>query len=310
MPSGDTTRLVVTGTGLMELIWSYWQEEGMLAQAFSAIALRFQNIRRPGYTDPLGELELDPLRPLNAFIWGWIEDEPSRLSMVRRAYEYNHHYGLSLVGRAVRQFKPADPRSRFIEAFHNLLGLTAKFYLSDDDTMVVSDAFPILHSLRDVHLLVAEAAHNQFRDLPWAARSEMLMQQWLFARPEMREFLRGRHMVPYKEDWMGAVDAMKRLQGWTDVGVTFFNDLAKFGERLLLSIRYTLWNDIDDPDVAKAWARYFRQEVQGYIHAYRAATGVDLTSANGADATMPGIHLARRLEQQQAGKAIRRLTRP
>ena len=41
------------------------------------------------------------------------------------------------------------------------------------------------------------------------------MQQWLLARPEMREFLQSRAMVPYKEAWMAAVDTMKTLQGWT-----------------------------------------------------------------------------------------------
>ena len=32
---------------LMELIWSYWHEEGMLVQSMNAITRRFQNIRGP-----------------------------------------------------------------------------------------------------------------------------------------------------------------------------------------------------------------------------------------------------------------------
>ena len=50
---------------MLELIWSYWHEEGMLMQAINAIALRFQNVRAPGERDPLAYLEIDPLRALN-----------------------------------------------------------------------------------------------------------------------------------------------------------------------------------------------------------------------------------------------------
>ena len=168
--------------------------------------------------------------------------------MVRRACEYNHHYGLTLYGRAVPPLRPADPRSRFLEGFHNLLRQAAAFYKEDDDTTVIADAFPVLNSLREVHLLLSEGAHNQFRDLPWQSRAEMMLQQWLLSRREMREFLRGRYMVDYPEAWMGAVDAMKRLQGWTDTSVLHFRDLARSGERILLAIRYANWNDAEQDD--------------------------------------------------------------
>ena len=52
------------------------------------------------------------------------------------------------------------------------------------------------------------------------------MQQWLLARPEFREFLPTRIMVAYPEPWMDRVDAMKRLQGWTDTSVLHFRNLA------------------------------------------------------------------------------------
>ncbi len=94
----------------------------------------------------------------------------------------------------------------------------------------------------------------------------------------MREFLGGRIMVPYPEAWMDRVDTMKRLQGWTDTTVTDFRDLAIFGEQLLLSIRYGHWSDVHDSAHAANWARYWRPEIQSYIHAYRAVTGVDLTA--------------------------------
>ncbi|HEX8320732.1 hypothetical protein [Longimicrobium sp.] len=288
---------------LLELIWNYWMEEGMLTQTTAAITRRFQNVRRAGPgPDPLGELELHPLRGLSGFLWGYLQDEPQRLSVARRAYEYSHHYGLTLWGRAVPQAMAADPRPRFLEAFHNLLRQAARFYREDADTTVIADAFPVLNSLREVHLVLAEGAHNQFRDLPWTARVEMLMQQWLLARPEMREFLRGRQMVPYPEGWMGSVDAMKRLQGWGDTSVIHFRDLARFGERLLLSIRYGNWTEITSQDHAVAWLRYWKEEVQGYIHSYFTATGVNLSDdavevSNRADVryVQPSYHLRNRL---------------
>jgi len=286
---------------LLELIWSLWHEEGMLVQTLNAISLRFQNkASAAGGRDPLAHMEIDPLRPLNNMLWGYIQDEQNRLTVARRAYEYDHHYGLTLYGKAVPKLQAADSRSKFLEAFHNLLHLCTDFFERDDDTTVISDGFPVLNALKEVHLLLAQGAHNQFGDLPWTARVEMLIQQWFLARPEMGDFLQSRPMVPYKEPWMGEVDTMKKLQGWTDVTVTHFHDLAVFGEQLLLSIRYGDWIDITNQESAKNWARYWRSEIQGYIHAYRAATGVDLTQEP-VDSTMPSVHLMRRLQTQRGG---------
>jgi hypothetical protein len=282
---------------MLELIWSYWHEEGMLVQSVNALSLRFQN-RRIGDRDPLAQLEIDALRPLNNLLWGYIQDEQNRLTLVRRAYEYDHHYGIKLLGKAVPTLRSADSRSKFIEGFHNLLYRCARFYQEDADTNVVADGFPLLNALKEVHLTLAEGAHNQFGDLPWTARVEMLIQQWLLARPEIRDFIRGRVMVPYREEWMGQVDAMKKLQGWTDVTITHFHDLARYGEQMLLSIRYDDWSNVADQEVAKAWVRFWRPEVQGYLHAYRSATGQDLT-VEPVDSNSPSVHLRARLEDQR-----------
>jgi hypothetical protein len=282
---------------MLELIWSYWHEEGMLVQSVNALSLRFQN-RRIGDRDPLAQLEIDALRPLNNLLWGYIQDEQNRLTLVRRAYEYDHHYGIKLLGKAVPTLRSADSRSKFIEGFHNLLYRCGRFYQEDADTNVVADGFPLLNALKEVHLTLAEGAHNQFGDLPWTARVEMLIQQWLLARPEIRDFIRGRVMVPYREDWMGQVDAMKKLQGWTDVTITHFHDLARYGEQMLLSIRYDDWTNVADQEVAKAWVRFWRPEVQGYLHAYRSATGQDL-SVEPVDANSPSVHLKSRLDEQR-----------
>jgi hypothetical protein len=299
----------LTSPSLIELIWSYWLEEGMLVQTMNAIARRFQN-RRGSPNDPLGELEFDPLRPLNNLIWGFIQDEHNRLTVPRRAHEYLHHYGLSLVGKAVPDLNPADSRSKFIEAFHNLLAAAARFFKEDSDTTVIADGFPLLNALKEVHLILAEGAHNQFGDLTWTARAEMMTIQWMLARPEMREFLRGRYMVPYQEEWMGAVDSMKKLQGWTDTTVTHFYELAVTGERILLSIRYGDWSDIENiEDQAKTWARSNKPEIQRYIHGYRTVTGVDLSAdiVDTRDAAarylQPSVLIQRRLMEQSSGAA-------
>ena len=278
---------------LLELIWSYWHEEGMLAQTMNAITWRFQNRHSPGERDPLAMLEIDPLRPLNNFIWGYIQDEQHRLTVPRRAYEYDHHYGLNLVGKAVPSVRGADTRSRFLEGFHNLLFLCSIFYKEDDDTTVVADGFPILNALKEVHLLLTQGAHNQYGDLPWTARQEMLMQEWLLARPEFREYLPSRIMVDYPEPWMDRVETMKTLQGWSNTSILHFRDLGIFGEQILLGIRFGAWPSVIEPQFAANWARYWRPEIQGYYHAYRAATGVDLTER--VDATAPSLLLLQRL---------------
>lgn len=284
---------------MIELIWSYWMEESMLVQTINAISRRFQNVRA-GRNDPLARMEIDPLRPMNNLLWGYIQDEPARLSLVRRAYEYDHHYGFSLAGKAVPKTKTADSRSRFLAAFHQLLNLAHRFFREDDDTTIYADAFPLLNALREVHLILAEGAHNQYGDLPWVARKEMLMMQWMLARPEMREFIGGRIMVPQKEIWMDRVDGMKRLQGWSSTSTTHFVDLATAGEPLLLSIRFASWSQITEPKIAASWARFWRSDIQRYAHAYRAATGVDLSDAattvraEAVDATPPSRWLLQR----------------
>jgi hypothetical protein len=290
---------------MLELIWSYWHEEGMLVQAINAISLRFQNKRVQGDNNGLANLELSPLRPLSNLLWGYIQDEPFRLTVARRAYEYSHQYGITLMGKAVPGIQPADHRSKFLEAFHSLLRQVAQFYKEDADTTVIANGFPLLNSLKEVHMLLAEGAHNQFGDLPWTARVEMLIQQWLLSRRELRDFLRGRPMVPYKEPWMGQVDTLRRMLGWGDTPVTHFRDLGTFGEQILLSIRYGDWIAVDDEDAAKNWARYWKPEIQGYVHAYRAATGMDLTSAdqqrlNAVSSMSPSVLLQRRLARQGA----------
>jgi hypothetical protein len=247
---------------MIELIWSYWYEQGMLVQTMNAIALRFQNKRSADLADALLTLALDPLRPLSNLFWGWIQDEGSRLTIARRAYEYDQQYGLTLSGKAVPELKSVDRRSKFIECFHNLLHECIGFFKERDNLTVKADGFPLLNSIKDLHLLLATGANNQFADLTWVARQEMMIMQWLLARPEFREFLGNRLMVPYQEPWMDRVDTMRMLQRWGDASITSFYYLARFGERILLSLRYGNWSEIIDPHTAAGWADRWRSEIQ------------------------------------------------
>ena len=262
---------------LLELIWSYWMEQGMLVQGINAIALRFQNQRR-GIVDPLSRMDITWLRPLNGLLWGYIQEESDRLTLVRRAYEYDHHYGLRLQGRKVPVLNPADSRPRFLEAFHLLLAEATRYYRLAMDTTVRPDTFPVLNALKELHLILSEGAANQFGDLPATARQEMLIQQWLIGRPEMRDFLGGRPGVVYPELWMGHMDTLRQIFNWNDTSIRHYRDLAVFGERLLLSVRWVDWGSITDNFYATSWLAYWRSEIQTYVHAYRAVTGVDLNT--------------------------------
>lgn len=264
---------------MMELIYCYWMEQGMLAQTMNAIALRYQNYSL-GPNQVLKNFAVSPLKPLSNLLWGYIQDENNRLTLARRAAEYMSQYGLQIEGKAVPRFDNVDSRPRFLGALHSLLHNTLAFYKEDANTTIVADGFGLLNALREVHMILSDGAINQFGDLTCAAREEMLIMQWLLSRQEMREFLRGRPGTPYKEDWMEQVEAMKRLQGWPDISIIHFHDLAQFGEQLLLSIRYSNWMSVTDQNSAKRWARKWRAQVQGYTHAYQAVTGVNLAANN------------------------------
>jgi hypothetical protein len=296
---------------MIELIWSYWHEQGMQVQSMFALRDRFQNRRSGATPDPLAVMEMGYLRPLNNIFWGYIQDEQHRLTLARRVYEYDHHYGLTLMGTAVPSLQPVDSRSKFLEAFHNLLYISTIFFKEDDDTNRKADAFPILNAIKEVHFLLSEGAHNQYGDLPTTSRIEMLMEQWLLARPELQQFLPARESIAYPEAWMGTVDAMKTVQGWTNTSVMYFHDLAVFGEQILLSIRFNNWSQIFDRTHAANWARVWRSEIQAYMHAYRTVTSVDLTieptEPRLAERKVdPSVLLARRMEEQKQLGAVAR----
>jgi hypothetical protein len=97
-----------------------------------------------------------------------------------------------------------------------------------------------------------------------------------------------------------------------DTTITHFYELAVTGERILLSIRYGDWSDIENiQEQATNWARSCRSEIQRYIYAYQTVTGVDLSSdvVDSRDATArylpPSMHLQRRLAGQTSAMRLR-----
>ena len=102
-----------------------------------------------------------------------------------------------------------------------------------------------------------------------------------------------------------AVDTMKTLQAWSDVTPPISATWPCMASRFLLSVRYDDWIDLNDENEAKNWARYWRPEIQGYIHAYRTVTGVDLTSTDTVDSTIPAVDPRKRLALQQARRPCR-----
>lgn len=293
--SEDKVDFPLPNVPFVELIWNYWLEEAMLVQSLNYILARFQNRRLGRGRDTLARFDLNPLLPLRSLLWGFVEDERRRLTVRRRAAEYEYQYGLQLLGRAVPPpSHVVQRRTQFVEAFHGLLNSCHGFFKERDDKTVDADAFPLLSSLREVHLVLARGAHNQFADLPLTARAEMLTMQWILAQPEMREFLGGPTMVPYEEPWMDRVDSMKTLNGWSDASVTHFFELAVTGEQIVLSIRHGRWNESSRTrNDAANWVLTWRDAIQRYIHAYRAVTGADLATT--IEATMPSTLLAARL---------------
>lgn len=278
----------------VELIWSYWLEEGMLLDTLDAVVARFENLRRPG-PDPLARFDLTPLLPLRNRLLGYAADEVHRTTVRRRSAEYEHEYGFSLIGRAVTgPGATGQPDgNRFVETFHRVLFLGLRHLRELDDLTLQAGAFGLHLALRDCHLVLAERAIDRSGDVAAMARAEHLVVQSLLAEPQVRDFLGGRSITPHPEPWWDRVDSMKRIQGWTDTGVVHFHDLATSGERLVLTIRLGSWADpaVGEQEAA-GWARTFRADIHRYAAAYRAATGVDLTQ--GDDAELPSTLLARR----------------
>jgi hypothetical protein len=100
---------------------------------------------------------------------------------------------------------------------------------------------------------------------------------------------------------------MKTLQDWPKTSISYYHDLARFGEQILLSIRWTNWTLQNDRDFAAAWATNWRDAVQRYIHCYQTVTGVDIgvdtyEQSGSAKATMPAILIEQKYQREKMFK--------
>jgi hypothetical protein len=69
---------------LIELIWSYWPRGGHAGSVDKRHQPAFPERAQPGDRDPLAHVTIDPLRPLNNLLWGYVQDEQNRLTVKRR----------------------------------------------------------------------------------------------------------------------------------------------------------------------------------------------------------------------------------
>jgi len=116
-------------------------------------------------------------------------------------------------------------------------------------------------------------------------------------------------MVPYDEPWMDRVDSMKALQGWDNTSVSFYHDLAIYGEKIILGIRFNNWTTISTRDSATNWADAFRDAIQRYIHSYYTVTGIDIAAQNvhinnGANYLLPSILIQNRTRKQMVNRRM------
>ena len=262
----------------IELIWSYWHEEGMLVQTLNAISARFQNMRGPVGQRSAGQsrdrsaaaaeqpaVGLHPGRAAPADASSGAPTSTTTTTGCRftaRPCPTTAHGRQPLeVPRGVPQ--PAAP--------------VLVFYKQDDDTTVIADGFPLLNALQGsapaalagraqpVRRPAVDGAHRD-ADAAVAPGAAGVPRVPADAR---HGGLPGAVDGPRRRD-EEAAGLDRRHRACTSA------TSASFGEQLLLSIRYGAWSDAHDADQATNWARFWRPEIQGYIHAYRAVTGVDL----------------------------------
>ena len=281
-------RSKLTGPLALELIWSYWHEEGMLVQTLNA---------DPGpVPEPAPRCRSRPAGPLRSRPAAAAEQPASgagprtsshRLTVRRRAAEYEHEYGLTLLGRAVPDRRLGGHAGRrFLQSFHTLLHLRYLFFKEDDDTTVIADGVPAAQR-------AAGDASDPGRGRAQPVRRHAVRGPGGDADHAVDAGPAGDARVPRRPDHgavRGAVDGPGRLdEAAPGLDGRQRHPLPRSGclRRAARCCRsgYGNWSVVNDPQQAANWARYWRPEIQRYIHAYRAATGVDLNER--ADATVP-----------------------
>jgi hypothetical protein len=283
---------------MVSLFNNYWLEQGNLVQTMNALCRRFQNVAAWQGRDVLRNLNFDTLRPLSSLIWGWCQSECDRLSVLQRKYEYANQFG-SLCATDNAGMQPAQTGSSFKEAFHRLLRQSAVFFKEDYETTVIADAYNVLISLKQTNrILAASLWGNQAVELTLAARAETMLTQFILAQPETLRAFNVPLMAAYDEAWEPAVDAMTALQGWGTKPVSYYRDLAVYGEKILLGIMLPAWQLVENVDSAAHWLRFNRNHIKQFMSSYYAVTGIDLTVPETADSPVARFQSQRQIPAQ------------
>ena len=107
----------------IELIWSYWHEEGGLVQTLNHILARFQNRRVGPGRDPLARFDLDPLRPAAAHPLGLGRGRglPAHRAPAGGRVRVRVRAAADRPGRSPTPATWSNGGAEFLEAFHTLL---------------------------------------------------------------------------------------------------------------------------------------------------------------------------------------------
>jgi hypothetical protein len=177
-----------------------------------------------------------------------------------------------------------------------------RFFREVDDKTIRQNAAPVLNSLKELQFVLSQGESNQFGTVPLQARVEMLVIQELLGADEIQRFLGPPLMSRYPQPWMGSVDTLRRMLRWGDTSIVEFYNLALAGEEILFTVRFGNFDQTQtDRSQADVWARALRNQIEQYVHSYRAVTGVDVgaevAAGHAVDATLPSVYLKHREAQ-------------
>ena len=292
----------------LELIWSYWHEQGMLVQTLNEYRRALPESPWPrAARPPCGARH----RPAAAVEQPALGLYPGRAApSVRRPARLRVRPPLR--AHALREGRPPDPRGRQPVAIPGGVPqpptpdgrLLQGGRRHDDQGRPVPGPQRAQRGAPAAHGGAVQPVRRPAVDRPPGDADAAVAAR----APGVPIVPADRVMVAYPEPWMDRVDSMKKMQGWTEVSVRHFRDLGVTGEPILLSIRFGNWSVTIDPNQAGNWARFWRQEIQWYIESYHTVTGIDLSSdmsdvraaeTAAARSQQPSVHIGRRMARQQ-----------
>jgi hypothetical protein len=224
-----------------ELIWSFWYDVAHLDRAISAIRA----------------LDALPRSSVAARVISGLQRDESRSTLAQRRSMYGAQYGLATRPRTQRR------QNRFPSAFRTLLERAASFHEADDNRTIRPNPLPLLHSLADVHALLSEGGGPD-DDFVAGARRDMLVALYALQRPEVRAALRVTSPSVRRHPEVPVLDTIAANKEWVQPSTVYHAQLARLGERILLSVRSRTWPETSGSECAAAWARYWREDIQQY----------------------------------------------